>query len=84
MKVKIEGALESTLAGLPRVRTRADAVTGIAREEFEEIVRRHQRRVFRILRSLVSDTDTAETLTQECFLSSARTAVALNSAAKPA
>jgi RNA polymerase sigma-70 factor (ECF subfamily) len=68
MKVKIEGALESTLAGLPRVRTRADAVTGIAREEFEEIVRRHQRRVFRILRSLVSDTDTAETLTQECFL----------------
>jgi RNA polymerase sigma-70 factor (ECF subfamily) len=66
--MKIEGALESTLAGLPRVRTRADAVPGIAREEFEEIVKRHQRRVFRILRSLVSDTDTAETLTQECFL----------------
>lgn len=68
MRVKIGGALESTLAGLPRVGTRSDAVAGIAREEFEEIVRRHQRRIFRILRSLVSDTDTAETLTQECFL----------------
>ncbi len=60
--------MDSTLAGLQRVGTRADAAPGIAREEFDEIVRRHQRRIFRILRSLVSDTDTAETLTQECFL----------------
>lgn len=59
--------MENTLAGLQRIAARSDAVTGIAREEFEEIVRRHQRRIFRILRSMVSDTDSAETLTQECF-----------------
>jgi RNA polymerase sigma-70 factor (ECF subfamily) len=60
--------LESTLAQRQTLGFRADAATGIAREEFEEIVRHHQRRVFRILLSLVGDTDTAETLTQECFL----------------
>lgn len=60
--------MENTLAGLQSVGARTDAASGIAREEFEEIVRRHQRRIFRILLSLGNDADTAETLTQECFL----------------
>jgi RNA polymerase sigma-70 factor, ECF subfamily len=63
-----EGALESTLAQRQTLGFRADAATGIAPEDFEEIVRHHQRRIFRILLSLVADADTAETLTQECFL----------------
>jgi RNA polymerase sigma-70 factor (ECF subfamily) len=60
--------VENTLAQRQTLRARAKAGSGIAREEFEEIVRRHQRRIFRILVSLVPDTDAAETLTQECFL----------------
>lgn len=60
--------MESTLAQGQAVGARANAGSGIAAEEFEEIVRRHQRRIFRILLGLVPDADTAETLTQECFL----------------
>jgi len=66
--MEIEGPLESTLARQPTLSLRADAAMGIAREEFDEIVRLHQRRIFRILLALVPDADTAETLTQECFL----------------
>lgn len=36
--------------------------------EFDEVVRTHQRRVYRLLVLLVRDTDEADTLTQECFL----------------
>ena len=36
--------------------------------EFDEVVRRHQRRVYRVLVLLVRDPDEADTLTQECFL----------------
>ena len=36
--------------------------------EFEELVRRHQRRLHRVLLMLVRNADDADTLTQECFL----------------
>jgi RNA polymerase sigma-70 factor (ECF subfamily) len=35
---------------------------------FNDLVREHQRRIYRILLTLVRDMDAAETLTQECFL----------------
>jgi RNA polymerase sigma-70 factor (ECF subfamily) len=41
---------------------------GIAAEDFDHIVRSHQRRVFRALFSLVRDRDVADNLTQDCFL----------------
>jgi RNA polymerase sigma-70 factor (ECF subfamily) len=41
---------------------------GLATEEFDGIVRAHQRRIYRVLLGLVRDTDAADTLTQECFL----------------
>jgi RNA polymerase sigma-70 factor (ECF subfamily) len=46
----------------------ADLVQGIAAEDFDEIVRRHQRRVYRVLYVLLGDADAADTLTQDCFL----------------
>jgi RNA polymerase sigma-70 factor (ECF subfamily) len=44
---------------------RSPAVTAA---EFEELVRRHQRRVYRYLLMMVRDPDEADNLTQECFL----------------
>jgi len=41
---------------------------GIAAEEFDHLVRAYQRRVFRLLFSLVRDRDLADNLTQDCFL----------------
>ena len=41
---------------------------GIAAEDFDEIVRQHQRRVYRVLFLLLRDSDAADTLTQECFV----------------
>jgi RNA polymerase sigma-70 factor, ECF subfamily len=40
----------------------------ISRENFDEIVQFHQRRVYRVIYLLVRDADVADTLTQECFL----------------
>ena len=40
----------------------------ISRENFNEIVQLHQRRVYRVIYLLVRDGDVADTLTQECFL----------------
>jgi RNA polymerase sigma-70 factor (ECF subfamily) len=40
----------------------------ISAERFDEIMRQHQRRVYRVIFLLVRDGDTADTLTQECFL----------------
>lgn len=40
----------------------------ISAERFDEIMRQHQRRVYRVIFLLVRDRDTADTLTQECFL----------------
>jgi len=49
------------------------ATPGVAKgrivpEEFETIVREHQRRIYRLLLALVRDSDEADNLTQECFL----------------
>src|SRR5207237_5211333 len=41
---------------------------GIAAEDFDEIVRQHQRRVYRVLFLLLRNSDAADTLTQECFV----------------
>jgi RNA polymerase sigma-70 factor, ECF subfamily len=41
---------------------------GISSEGFDEIVKLHQRRVYRVLFLLLKDDDAAGTLTQECFL----------------
>ena len=54
---------------LIRLAPAAEAATqGIAAEEFDELVRLHQRRIYRVLLGLVRDADAADTLTQECFL----------------
>ncbi len=37
-------------------------------EDFEWMVRQHQKQIYRVLLFLLEDTDAAETLTQECFL----------------
>src|SRR3954468_16850409 len=37
-------------------------------QDFDELVRRNQKRIFRLLISLLHDEDVADTLTQECFL----------------
>jgi len=41
---------------------------GISLENFDEIIRQHQRRVYRVILLLARDADVADTLTQECFL----------------
>jgi RNA polymerase sigma-70 factor (ECF subfamily) len=49
--------------------TRVEKVAeSIPSESFDEIIRQHQRRVYRVLYLLVKDADAADTLTQECFL----------------
>jgi RNA polymerase sigma-70 factor, ECF subfamily len=40
----------------------------ISHENFNSIIRNHQRRVYRVVYLLVRDPDLADTLTQECFL----------------
>lgn len=40
----------------------------ISAERFDEIMRQHQRRVYRVIFMLLRDRDAADTLTQECFL----------------
>ena len=47
---------------------RAGIAAGLRAEEFDEMVRGHQQRIFRFLLSLLRDPDAADTLTQECFL----------------
>jgi len=37
-------------------------------DDFDELVRRNQKRIFRLLMALLRDEDAADTLTQECFL----------------
>ena len=49
----------------------AEADTEICRiepEDFDAIVARHQKQIYRILLCMVRDADVADTLTQECFL----------------
>jgi RNA polymerase sigma-70 factor (ECF subfamily) len=44
------------------------AAVRIRAEDFDAIVRQHQRRVYRVILVLAKDRDTADALTQECFL----------------
>ena len=60
--------METALAHPAAAAARARAARGIPREEFEELVRAHQRRIYRVLLALVRDPDAASALTQECFL----------------
>ena len=48
----------------------------ISADRFDEIMRQHQRRVYRVIFLLVRDRDTADTLTQECFLRAYRSRAA--------
>ena len=59
----MENALTTALN--PAAGARREAVSA---ETFDEIVRQHQRRVYRVLFLLLRDADAADTLTQECFL----------------
>jgi RNA polymerase sigma-70 factor, ECF subfamily len=42
--------------------------TVLTAEDFDELVRRNQKRIFRLLMALLRDEDAADTITQECFL----------------
>jgi RNA polymerase sigma-70 factor (ECF subfamily) len=44
------------------------AADSISYGSFDEIMRQHQKRVYRVILLLVKDRDAADTLTQECFL----------------
>ena len=59
----MENALTARASAVP-----AHSIEGIAAEDFDQLVRTHQRRVYRVLLSLLRDPDAADTLTQECFL----------------
>jgi RNA polymerase sigma-70 factor (ECF subfamily) len=59
----VETALTAALSSPAQVMEQ-----GISADSFDEIVRQHQRRVYRVLFLLVKDADAANTLTQECFL----------------
>ena len=41
---------------------------GLAEADFDQLMRLHQRRVYRLLLGMVRDPEAADTLTQECFL----------------
>ncbi len=66
--------METTLTRLAALRLRpgqspdAAARAELTADEFAELVRAHQRRIYRVLLGLVHDPDAAATLTQECFL----------------
>jgi len=59
----VDTVLTTTLTS-PATQTAA----AISVERFDDIMRQHQRRVYRVIYLLVRDADTADTLTQECFL----------------
>jgi RNA polymerase sigma-70 factor (ECF subfamily) len=56
---------ESALTTLPATSQVAD---GLAEADFDQLMRLHQRRVYRLLLGMVRDPEAADTLTQECFL----------------
>jgi RNA polymerase sigma-70 factor (ECF subfamily) len=58
----VENVLATTLSSAAELQ-----VEGISADRFEEIVRQHQRRIYRVIFLLVKDGDAADTLTQECF-----------------
>jgi RNA polymerase sigma-70 factor, ECF subfamily len=60
--------MESTLATTADLATDRSLTEGLAAQEFDHLVRLYQRRIYRVLYSLLRDQDLADTLTQECFL----------------
>jgi RNA polymerase sigma-70 factor (ECF subfamily) len=61
--MQMETVLATQLAPIAKETARA-----ISEENFDEIVKLHQRRVYRVIYLLLRDHDAADTLTQECFL----------------
>jgi RNA polymerase sigma-70 factor (ECF subfamily) len=62
----VEGRLDVTLnpAGIA-----TQALTrGLAHEEFDDLVREHQQRIFRVVMALVRDSELASNITQDCFV----------------
>jgi RNA polymerase sigma-70 factor (ECF subfamily) len=60
--------MDTALTTLADVAAPGSAVEGATAEDFDELVRLHQRRIYRVLFALVRDHDLADNLTQECFL----------------
>ena len=60
--------MESAFATPVDLATRRGLAEGLAAHDFDQIVRLHQQRIFRVLYSLVHDHDLADNLTQDCFL----------------
>jgi RNA polymerase sigma-70 factor (ECF subfamily) len=44
------------------------AVAGLAEADFDQLMRLHQRRIYRLLLGMLRDPEAADSLTQECFL----------------
>jgi RNA polymerase sigma-70 factor (ECF subfamily) len=61
----VETTLINALSAVGSTREKAIVITA---DGFDTIVRQHQRRVYRVILLLAKDRDTADTLTQECFL----------------
>jgi len=59
--------LADIVTGMLALEAAPDAKS-LAEQDFDQIVRLHQRRIYRILLFLLKDPDAAENLTQECFL----------------
>ena len=59
----MENAISARASAVP-----VRSMEGIAAADFNQLVQTHQRRVYRVLLSLLRDPDAAGTLTQECFL----------------
>jgi RNA polymerase sigma-70 factor (ECF subfamily) len=62
-KRRLETVLTSPLSAAAE-----EPAQDISSARFDEIIRQHQRRVYRTICLLVKDPDAADTLTQECFL----------------
>jgi len=60
--------METTLATLADMAATGGLAESIAARDFDHLVRLYQRRVYRVLYSLLRDPDLADNLTQECFL----------------
>ena len=60
--------MESALTTATDVAATQGRREGIAAEDFDHIVRSHQRRIFRVLYSMLRDHDLADNLTQDCFM----------------
>jgi len=62
------GEMETVLTTLADIAATGGLAENAAAQDFDHLVRLHQRRIYRVLFSLVRDPDLADNLTQECFL----------------